>query len=199
MGPLELRTIRYIIRYTSPLNTRSTYFYKDVDMLSLLAKFLKVLNSDASPGQIALGFAFALFVGLTPFFSLHNLVILFLVCVIRVNLSAFFLGSAIFALVAFVVDPMSVSIGESLLNNPELTSVWTDLYQSDVWRAFKFNHTLLIGSVVLSAVLFIPMLIISLIIISIYRDRLMAWFEKLKIGKFVKASKFYKVYEKLGE
>jgi len=167
-------------------------------MLSMLAKFLKVLNSDASPGQVALGFAFALFVGLTPFFSLHNFIILLLVFVIRVNLSAFFLASAIFALMAYIVDPISIAIGESLLTNPELTGTWTQMYQSDVWRAFKFNHTLLIGSVTLSAILFVPVLVVGIWFIKVYRDRLMKWFEKLKITKLVKASKFYKVYEKLG-
>lgn len=167
-------------------------------MLSMLAKFLKVLNSDASPGQVALGFAFALFVGLTPFFSLHNFIILFLVFVIRVNLSSFFLASAVFALLAYAIDPVSISIGESLLNNPDLTATWTSMYQSDVWRAFKFNHTLLLGSVTLAAVLFVPVLIAGIVIIKIYRERLMKWFEKLKITKLVKASKFYKVYEKLG-
>ena len=168
-------------------------------MFNLLAKFLKLLNGDASPGQISLGFAFALFVGLTPFFSLHNLIILFLVCVIRVNLGAFFLGSAVFTLIACIVDPLMISVGESLLNNPDLTSLWTGLYQSDVWRAFKFNHTLLLGSVVTASVLFIPMVIVSRIIISVYRERLMKWFEKLQISKMIKASKFYKAYEKLGE
>jgi len=167
-------------------------------MLNLLAKFLKLLNGDASPSQISLGFAFALFVGLTPFFSLHNLIILFLVCVIRVNLSAFLLASAVFTLFAFVIDPVSISLGQALLNNPELTQTWTQLYQSDVWRAFKFNHTLLMGSVLVSLILFIPMFVVSRIVISVYRDRLMVWFEKLKISKMVKASKFYKVYEKLG-
>jgi uncharacterized protein (TIGR03546 family) len=166
-------------------------------MLSLLAKFFKILNSDASPGQIALGFSFALFVGLTPFFSLHNLIILMLVCIIRVNLSAFFLSSAVFALLAFSVDPISIAIGESLLADPDLVQSWTQLYQSDVWRAFKFNHTLLLGSVVMSLILFLPTLIITRILIGLYRDRLMTWFEKLKISKLVKASKFYKVYEKL--
>jgi uncharacterized protein (TIGR03546 family) len=166
-------------------------------MLSLLAKFFKVLNSDASPGQIALGFAFALFVGLTPFFSLHNLIILLLICIVRVNLSAFFLSAAVLSLVGFAVDPISISVGESLLADPDLVQSWTQLYQSDVWRAFKFNHTLLLGSVVMSLILFLPTLIITRLLIGLYRDRLMTWFEKLKISKLVKASKFYKVYEKL--
>ena len=46
-------------------------------MLKTFAKFLKILNSDAAPGQISLGFAFAMIAGLTPLMSLHNLVVLF--------------------------------------------------------------------------------------------------------------------------
>lgn len=171
---------------------------KEYSMLSLFAKFLKVLNSDASPGQISLGFAFALFVGLTPFFSLHNVFIFLLVCIVRVNLAAFFLASAVFTLVAYAVDPISISVGESLLSNPELTQTWTNLYQSDFWRALKFNHTLLLGSVVISIGMFIPVILVSQKLINVYRVRVMAWFEKLKISKLLKASKFYKVYEKLG-
>ena len=167
-------------------------------MLNLLAKFLKLLNGEASPSQIALGFSFALFVGLTPFLSLHNLVVLFLVCMVRVNLSAFLLASAVFTLFAFIIDPLSISIGEAILSNPDLLQTWTGLYQSDLWRALKFNHTLLMGSVVVSLLLFIPVFFITKTIINVYRDRLMAWFETLKITKLVKASKFYKLYETLG-
>lgn len=167
-------------------------------MLNLLAKFLKLLNGEASPNQISMGFAFALFVGLTPFFSLHNLIILFLVCIFRINLSGFLLAGAVFALIAYLVDPVSIAIGQNLLANPDLQATWTSLYQSDVWRAFKFNHTLLLGSVVLSVVLFLPVFFVSKIMIGLYRHKLMAWFEKLKISKLVKASKFYKAYERLG-
>lgn len=168
-------------------------------MFNFLAKFLKLLNSDASPGQISLGFALSLFVGLTPFFSFHNLIVLFLVFVIRVNLGAFFLGSAVFALIAFGLDPISISIGEYLLTNPELLTMWTELYQSNIWRVFKFNHTLLLGSITLSLALFIPVFLASKLIITLYRERLMKWFEKLKISQMIKASKFYKYYERLGE
>ncbi len=166
-------------------------------MLGLLAKFFKVLNSDAAPWQIALGFAFALFVGLTPFLSLHNILVLLLVFILRVNLSAFFLASAIFSVVAYALDPVSISVGQSLLSSPSLQSMWTELYQSDFWRAVKFNHTLLMGSLALALVLFIPVMLLSNVIIGIYRERFMAWFEKLKITKLIKASKFYKLYLKL--
>ena len=166
-------------------------------MLSMLAKFLKLLNGDAAPGQVAVGFAFALFWGLTPFFSLHNLFILLVVFFTRTNLSGFFLASAIWALVAFLVDPFSIQLGEWLLAHPDLQATWTELYQSDVWRAFKFNHTLLLGSVVIAVLAFIPVYLLSFGLINVYRHKLMAWFEKLKITKLLKASKFYRVYEKL--
>ena len=167
-------------------------------MLGMLANLLKVLNSDASPGQVSLGFAFALFIGLTPFLSLHNVIILLLVFVIRVNLSAFFLGCALFSLVAFGVDPLSISLGQSLLESPNLNDFWVGLYQSDFWRATKFNHTLLLGSLTIATLLFVPVFIVLRVLINVYRERFMAWFEKLKISKLIKASKFYKLYEKLG-
>ena len=167
-------------------------------MLGMLANLLKVLNSDASPGQVSLGFAFALFIGLTPFLSLHNVLILFFVFVIRVNLSAFFLGCALFSLIAYAIDPISISLGQAILSSDQLKDFWVGLYQSDFWRATKFNHTLLLGSLTIAAALFIPVFIALRILIKIYRERFMAWFEKLKISKIIKASKFYKLYEKLG-
>ena len=44
--------------------------------MRLLAKFLKVLNSNAEPLEIILGLCLAMIAGLTPFMSLHNLVVL---------------------------------------------------------------------------------------------------------------------------
>ncbi len=167
-------------------------------MLGMLANLFKVLNSDAAPGQIALGFAFALFIGLTPFLSMHNIVILLLVLSLRINLTAFFLAGALYSLVAYFIDPLSVSLGQSLLSNPDLQGFWTQLYQSEFWQATKFNHTLLLGSLTISVIAFFPVLFVSRSLIKVYRERFMAWFEKLRISKLIKASKFYKLYSKVG-
>ena len=166
-------------------------------MLDMLAKLLKLLNSDASPGQIAGAFSLAVFVGLTPLFSLHNLLIVFLVLVIRVNLSAFFLGVAVFALLAFVLEPISLTIGEALLTAPDLQATWLQMAQSQWALLAQFNNTLVIGGFALALISFIPVLIVSRIIISVYRDRFMAWFIKLRVVQFIKASRFYKIYQAL--
>lgn len=59
-------------------------------MLNFLAKLLKVLNSERSPGQLAAAVSLAAIIGMTPLYSLHNLFVLFLVLFFRVNLTVFF-------------------------------------------------------------------------------------------------------------
>lgn len=79
-----------------------------------------------------------------------------------------------------------------------MQSFWTSLYQSDVLRAFKFNHTLLLGSVCMAVLLFVPVFLLSKKFVLVYRSKMMATLEKFRITKLIKASKFYKIYEKLG-
>lgn len=122
-------------------------------MLKQLLKFLKILNGDIAPGQIAAGLAFGMFLAFTPLFSLHNILILLLVCVLRVNITAVLLGLAVFSLIAWMIDPWFVAVGEYMLTKPEWTGLWTQMYQQDIWRLAHFNNTMTMGSVVVSVVL----------------------------------------------
>lgn len=168
-------------------------------MIAMLAKLLKALNSDSAPGQVALAFALAVITGLTPLFSLHNILILLIACILRINFGAFILGTLFFSGLAYLIDPVAVSMGESILTNASYQVFWTDLYQSDFWRATRFNNTLVLGSLVVALIAFIPVLLLSRWLILAYRHKLMAWVDKLKIIKLLKASKFYKVYQALAE
>ncbi len=168
-------------------------------MIAMLAKLLKALNSDSAPGQVALAFALAVITGLTPLFSLHNILILLIACILRINFGAFILGTLFFSGLAYLIDPAAVSIGESILTNTSYQAFWTDLYQSDFWRATRFNNTLVLGSLVVALIAFIPVLLLSRWLILAYRHKLMVWVDKLKITKLLKASKFYKVYQALAE
>jgi len=168
-------------------------------MLTMLAKLLKALNSESAPGQVALAFALAVIAGLTPLFSLHNLLVLLLAFIIRVNLSAFFLGVAFFSGVAYLTDPWAIRLGESVLQQPALIGLWTEWYQSDFWRLTAFNNTLVMGSLLLSLLAFVPVLVVSRLLIVMYRDKLLAWIEKLKVVQVLKASKFVNVYKSLAD
>lgn len=166
-------------------------------MLTLLAKLLKALNSEDSPAQIALAFSLALIVALTPLFSWHNLLVLLLVLVVRVNISGFLLALAVFSAVAWFIDPYSIVLGEKLLTEPSLQALWTDLYQNEFWRISGYNHTLVLGGLVVALVAFIPVFVLSLVLVKQYRVRLMVWVEKLWITKLIKGSRFYQIYQNI--
>lgn len=168
-------------------------------MLTMLAKLLKALNSESAPWQIALAFSLALITALTPLFSLHNALVLLLAFVIRTNLSAYFLGVAAFSLLALMIDPYSIRLGESLLANPGLQEFWTSLYQSDFWRMTAFNHTLVLGGMVIALLAFIPVFVLSKVLVVQYRGRVLSWVTKLKIAQMLKASKFYNLYKSFAE
>jgi uncharacterized protein (TIGR03546 family) len=164
-------------------------------MIKMLLKLFKALNSNASPWQLAFAIAFGLIVGLSPFYSLHNLLILLIVCVVRINMSAFFLSIIFFTGVAYMVDSQAIKLGESLLTNPEYYSFWTQLYQNDIWRLTHFNHTLTLGSLVISLILFIPVAVLSKFLITTYRQQFMAWVSRLKVVEMLKTNKLFAIYK----
>jgi uncharacterized protein (TIGR03546 family) len=166
-------------------------------MIKLLAKLLRVLHSETDPGQISLGLSFAMIAGLTPLLSLHNLLVLLLVFILRVNFAAFFLGLAVFTGIAYLLDPLFHLLGLAVLTAPSLEGLWTSLYQSVWWRLEYFNNSIVMGSLVFSVGLFIPVLLLSNLLIRRYRQHVLAWVQKTKIMQMFKASKLYATYQTL--
>lgn len=163
--------------------------------LRMLARLLAVLNSETHPGQISLGFCFALVAGLTPFLSLHNLLVLLLVLVIRVNLSAFLLGVTLFSGLAFGLDPFFHRIGLAVLTHESFEGLWTSLYNSTLWRFEHFNNSIVMGSLLFSLASFVPLYLLSNVVIRRYRAHVLAWVEKTRVMQFLKASRFYSLYQ----
>ncbi len=164
-------------------------------MLRVLANLLKVLNSETNPGQISLAFCFAMVAGLTPFWSVHNLVVLLLVLLIRVNLSAFLLGLACFSGLAYLLDPLFHRIGLAVLTAGSLEGFWTALYSSTLWRIERFNNTIVMGSLLFSLTFFLPLYLLSNLGIRRYREHVLAWVEKTRVMQMLKASRFYSLYQ----
>lgn len=163
-------------------------------MLRAAAKLLTVLNSEAAPGQISLAAAFSLIVGLTPFWSLHNLVVLFLVLLLRVNLSAFLLGTAFFSGVAYLLDPLFHRLGLAVLTAPSLEGTWTALYNSTLWRIERFNNSIVMGSVLVSLALFVPTVLALNWAIRRYRERVLATVKQWRVVQAFTATRFFQLY-----
>jgi len=112
-------------------------------LLKLLRNLFKVLNDDIAPKQVAAGFAFGIILGLTPFFSPHNILVLLLICIIRVNVSSVILSMAVFKLFGLLVDPVSHQLGYMLLVDfGFLNGLWTLLYNMLVIGSCKGDNFL---------------------------------------------------------
>ncbi len=166
-------------------------------MIQSVFKVLKVLNSETHPAQISLGLCFAVIVAFTPKFSLHNIVIYFLILFFRINLSAFLLGGLLFTGLGALLDPLFHRIGLALLTAPGLERLWTAFYNATMWRVENFNNTVVLGSLVSGIVLFAPLYILFNKAVLYYRKNVYAHVQKLKIVKVIKGNDLYRRYQSL--
>lgn len=164
-------------------------------MLRLIAKLLKVLNSETDPGQISMALCLSMVAGLTPLFSLHNLLVLLLVLLLRANLSAFILGVTFFTGFAYLLDPLFHKIGMVVLNAGALEGIWTSFYNISIFRLARFNNSILMGSLLFSIILFGPLYILLNILIRRYREHILTWVQKTRFMKFLKTNKLYTAYQ----
>ncbi len=172
-------------------------------IFKLLSKLFKAINSNASPMQIAWGAVLGMFLGLTPFWTLHQIVIIFLIIIINVNMSMAIFSLLIFKGIAYLADPLLHSIGCWLLVDLEsLNTLWTTLYHAPVVPLTRFNNTVVLGAFVGSIILLEPLLLSVNIGVIEYRAKLHDRIQKLKIVQVVKSSGLYSLYQKfrrLGE
>ncbi|MHB8845550.1 MAG: TIGR03546 family protein [Nitrospirota bacterium] len=166
-------------------------------MIKMIANLLKILNSDANPSQISAALGFGLISGLLPFFSPASLVVLFIVFLLRVNLSAYLLGTAFFSGLAYLLDPLLHRIGLLVLTAAPLEGLWTTLYNLTLWRVQKFNNSVVMGGLVFGILCFAPLVLLANALIRRYREHVLAWVKKSRLMQAFTASKFYDIYMKV--
>lgn len=162
-------------------------------MLTLLAKILKVLNSQASPWQIGWAIALGLFAGILPF-GLLTLLIVLLVCLLTINLSTFIVVWGLTeGLMLLVADPLERFTWQYAQND----SLLALLAGSETLQLFQLHHTLTLGAFVSGALLLVPVAWLAKVLVQQYRSRVMSSIEQWKIMQMLKASKLFALYEKL--
>lgn len=166
-------------------------------MLKMIANLLKILNSKADPFQISVALGLSMITGFLPLFTPLNLVILLLVLVLRVNISSYLLGSALFAGIAWFLDPVFHHIGLLVLTSGALEGLWAAFYNTVIGRLQRFSNSVVMGSLVFSIIFFVPLVLIMNAAIRRYREHLLVWVKKTRIMQVITASKLYSLYEKL--
>ena len=163
--------------------------------LKIIGKIFRILNAEATPKQIAGGVMLGMIIGLTPTFSLHNIVVVFLVLVIKVNLTAAILSMFAFDLIGYAVDSLSDWIGYVILTSTVLRPLWIEAYNTAIIPFARFNNTIVMGSLVISLILLYPIFRLTQYGVERYRSDIAAKFQQWRIVKAVKMSRFYRYYQ----
>ena len=162
-------------------------------MLSRIIKVLKALNSNEAPWQISLGIIFGSILGLTPLFSLHNLVVLFLALIINLNVSIMVVSFAAFSLIAYVLDPLFHQIGFAVLTSEGSKEFWTQFFSCPISLLANLNNTIVMGSLITTLSTALPLFFLLNVLVVKYRNVYNAFIGKFPLLKFLKV---LDVYEK---
>ncbi len=163
-------------------------------MLRLCFRLIRAINSETSPERISLALCLGLVAGFLPFLSPINLLVLFLVFILRINISAFIVSTLVFSAVAYFLDPLFHIIGKGLLTLGALEGFWTYFYNITIFRLSNFSNTIVMGSLFTAAVLFIPAFFVFNRLIRSYRESVLAYFTQLRVVRVVTDSNLYRAY-----
>lgn len=161
-------------------------------ILQLVRKLVKVLRSAGSPFQIAGGFALGMLLGFTSFKTLFAAPIVLCLILLNINLAGAILGILIFRFAAYMADPLIHSLGYWILTREVLRPLWTALYDLPLAPYLRYNNTVVLGSLVVGLLLFIPVYIGVKRLLIAYNERFREKIERLKFIRAVKGTFVFK-------
>ena len=162
-------------------------------MLTLIAKILKVLNSEASPWQIGWAIGLGLLAGMLPFGFL-TLLILLIVCLFTINLSTFLLVWGLCSGLMFIFGDALEALTWQYAQQPGLLQLLASI---ETLQLLHLHHTLVLGAFVLGLLLLLPIAWLGSLLVTQYRLRVMSKLQKLRIVQMLNATKLVQLYQKL--
>ena len=173
-------------------------------VLKILSKLFKALRSNESPNQLAWGFVLGMIIGLTPLWNLHNLVVIVLILIFKVNAAMAGVAFILFDIIVFaflpLLDPLFHSLGYWLLVDVEwLRPLWVFISTTPVLAWCNFNNTVVLGSFVVALLLIVPLYFFTKWWVVQYRDKIDARIQKWKIVQILKSTKLVQLYNKISQ
>jgi len=154
-------------------------------MIKYVYKFIKVLNSNIEPSQVALGMTFGFVLGIIPVSTLHWWAILILMYITKSNLAVGFAFIFFFKILGLVVAPFFDWFGYLILTRDFLNVFFTKLFNMPVIPFTRFFNTVVMGATVAGIVLFLPAFLVSRKFVILYRTKIRDRFENSKFYKFI--------------
>lgn len=145
--------------------------------------FLRAFTSADTPGQLALGVALGMMIGLAPKGNLIAVGLGILLLATRVNLGTGLLAATAFSWVGMLVDPFTGRIGHAILTTEWLQGTGAFLYDLPLMPWTGFNNTVVLGNLLLGIWLFYPVYKMSRAVF----ERWQPWaIEKARDSRFVR-------------
>ncbi len=164
-------------------------------ILKIIQFFVRALNSEGTPAQVAAGLALGSLLGLTPLVNLHNVVVLSAILVLNVSVPGAVLGWVLAIPLGFALDPVFDAIGQTLLvESASLAPLWTAIYNTPVLSLANLNNTVVLGGLIGWLLLALPVFLAARWGVARYRATLYPRLKESRVVRVVQASKLYNVY-----
>lgn len=157
-------------------------------MFAFLIKIFSALNTNSHPGEIAHAVCIGLLMGFMPKDNTLWYVLFAFFVFFRINKGAFFLTALIMSFIAGFIDPLFDTLGYFVLMLEPLQTIFANLLEVPFVAFTKINNTIVMGSFVGSLLLYIPVYILTLILVKVWRIHIAP---ALAQNKFLQA--FYKL------
>ena len=138
-------------------------------MIKYITSFFRAINANAHPGDIAHAVALGLFLAILPKNNLTFTFLFFLSIFIRINKGAFFISFILFGFVTPFMDVLINNIGFWAVQLSFLRPIFIALENIPFVALFKLSNTMVLGGIIWGLILYIPVYILTRIIIAKYR------------------------------
>ena len=138
-------------------------------MIKYVTSFFRAINANAHPGDIAHAVALGLFLAILPKNNLTFTFLFFLSIFIRINKGAFFISFILLGFVTPFMDIIINNIGFWAVQLSFLRPIFVTLENIPFVALFKLSNTMVLGGVIWGLILYIPVYILTRIIIAKYR------------------------------
>ena len=138
-------------------------------MIKYVTSFFRAINANAHPGDIAHAVALGLFLAILPKNNLTFTFLFFLSIFIRINKGAFFIAFILFGFVTPFMDVLINNIGFWAVQLSFLRPIFIALENIPFVALFKLSNTMVLGGIIWGLILYIPLYILTRIIIA--KDR----------------------------
>jgi uncharacterized protein (TIGR03546 family) len=145
-------------------------------------RLMKILNSELTPTQVAVGLCFGVMAGLAPF-GPNSILLFALALLFNCSFSATLLAFGIFKLLSFLLAPLSYFLGKTVLDGlAPLDPLWNQVFHWPILALMDYSRYLTFGSYVLALLFSVPLFYLARRLIWKYRT---VWVESLesKLGE----------------